>query len=143
MGGLAARHRRTADHGVAHHAGAHREHTEHSEWLLEQHEPDEATVRLSLTDDVFLRSSTWARVQLGIPLPVEDYTLAAASTATVGTCGSIWRLARGACDVGRGEATYRRDPPDLRGSAARHPYHPPRGASYTHPLTGCLYSRWC
>jgi hypothetical protein len=28
-------------------------------------------VRLSLTDDVFRRSSTWARLQLGIPLPVE------------------------------------------------------------------------
>jgi hypothetical protein len=28
-------------------------------------------VRLSLTDDVFLRSCTWARRQLGIPLPAE------------------------------------------------------------------------
>jgi hypothetical protein len=28
-------------------------------------------VRLSLTDDVFLRSSTWARCQLGIVLPME------------------------------------------------------------------------
>ena len=28
---------------------------------LEQHGPGEPTVRLSLTDDVFLRSSTWAR----------------------------------------------------------------------------------
>jgi hypothetical protein len=27
---------------------------------------------LDLTDDVFLRSSTWARWQLGIPLPVEE-----------------------------------------------------------------------
>jgi hypothetical protein len=26
-------------------------------------------VRLSLTDDVYLRSYNWARVQLGIPLP--------------------------------------------------------------------------
>jgi hypothetical protein len=34
-----------------------------------EHGPDEPTVRLSLTDDVSLRSSTWARVQLGIPLP--------------------------------------------------------------------------
>ena len=25
----------------------------------------------SLTDDIFLRSSIWARVQLGIPLPAE------------------------------------------------------------------------
>jgi hypothetical protein len=37
---------------------------------LERHGPDEPTVRLSLTDDVFLRSSIWARWQLGIPLPV-------------------------------------------------------------------------
>ena len=46
------------------------EHADHIERLLEQHGPDEATVRLSLTDDVFLRSSNWARVRLGIPLPV-------------------------------------------------------------------------
>jgi hypothetical protein len=38
---------------------------------LERHGPDEPTVRLSLTDDVFLRSSTWARWQLGIPAPVD------------------------------------------------------------------------
>jgi len=31
----------------------------------------EATVRLSLTDDMFLRSSNWARLQLVTPLPVE------------------------------------------------------------------------
>jgi hypothetical protein len=30
-----------------------------------------STVRLSLNEGVFLRSSTWARLQLGIPLPVE------------------------------------------------------------------------
>ncbi len=48
------------------------EHADHIERLLEQHGPDESTVRLSLTDDVFLRSYNWARVQLGIPLPVED-----------------------------------------------------------------------
>ena len=47
------------------------EHADHIERLLEQHGPGEPTVRLSLTDDVFLRSSNWARVQLGIPLPVE------------------------------------------------------------------------
>jgi hypothetical protein len=29
-------------------------------------------VQLSLTDDVFLRSSTWARWQLGIPLRVDE-----------------------------------------------------------------------
>jgi hypothetical protein len=38
---------------------------------LERHGPDEPIVRLSLTDDVFLRSYNWARLQLGIPLPVE------------------------------------------------------------------------
>ena len=47
------------------------EHADHIERQLERHGPDEPVVRLSLTDDVFLRSSTWARVQLGIPLPVE------------------------------------------------------------------------
>ena len=47
------------------------EHADHIERLLEQHEPGEPRVRLSLTDDVFLRSDNWARVQLGIPLPVE------------------------------------------------------------------------
>jgi hypothetical protein len=45
------------------------EHADHIERLLEQHGPDEATVGLSLTDDVFLRSYNWARLQLGIPLP--------------------------------------------------------------------------
>jgi hypothetical protein len=42
---------------------------DHLERLLDQHAPGEATVRLSLTDDVYLRSYTWARWQLGIPLP--------------------------------------------------------------------------
>ena len=46
------------------------EHADHIERLLEQLGPGEPTVRLSLTDDVFLRSSNWARVQLGIALPV-------------------------------------------------------------------------
>ena len=36
---------------------------------LEQHAPDEPMDRLRLTDDVFLRSCTWARWQLAIPLP--------------------------------------------------------------------------
>ena len=47
---------------------------EHANVIEEQRErrgPDEPLVRLSLTDAVFLRSSTWARVQVGIPLPVE------------------------------------------------------------------------
>jgi len=47
------------------------DHAESLEHHLERHGPGEATVRLSLTDDVFLRSDTWARVQLGIPLPAE------------------------------------------------------------------------
>jgi hypothetical protein len=34
------------------------DHADHIEQQLEQHWPDEPTVRLSLTDDVFLRSST-------------------------------------------------------------------------------------
>lgn len=45
------------------------EHANVIEAQLERHGPDESTVRLSLTDDVFLRSSNWARWQLGIPLP--------------------------------------------------------------------------
>jgi hypothetical protein len=44
------------------------EHADHLERQLDQHPPD-AMVRLSLTDDVYLRSYNWARVQLGIPLP--------------------------------------------------------------------------
>jgi hypothetical protein len=48
-----------------------REHADVLEQQLEQHGPAEATVTLHLTDDVFLRSYNWARVQLGIPLPVE------------------------------------------------------------------------
>ncbi len=47
------------------------EHADYLERHLEQHGPGEAMVRLSLTDDLFLRSSNWARVQLGIPLPAE------------------------------------------------------------------------
>jgi hypothetical protein len=38
---------------------------------LERHGPDERMVRLSLTDDGFLRSDTWARLQLGISVSVE------------------------------------------------------------------------
>ncbi len=48
-----------------------REHADILERQLERHGPGEPTVRLSLTDDVFLRSSTWARVQLGDP-PAAD-----------------------------------------------------------------------
>jgi hypothetical protein len=38
---------------------------------LETHGPNQATVTHHLTDDVFLRSYTWARWQLRIPLPVD------------------------------------------------------------------------
>jgi hypothetical protein len=47
------------------------EHANVIEEQLERHGPNEPTVRLSLTDDVFQRSYNWARWQLGIPLPVE------------------------------------------------------------------------
>jgi hypothetical protein len=47
------------------------EHADRLEQQLDQHPPDQATVTLHLTDDVFPRSYNWARVQLGIPLPVE------------------------------------------------------------------------
>jgi hypothetical protein len=45
------------------------EHADYLEQQLERHGPGEPTVRLSLTDDVYLRSFNWARWQLGIPLP--------------------------------------------------------------------------
>jgi hypothetical protein len=48
-----------------------REHANLIEEQLERHGPGEATVRLSLTDDVVLCSSSWARWQLGIPLPAD------------------------------------------------------------------------
>lgn len=47
------------------------EHANVIEEQLERHGPDEAMARLSLTDDVFPRSYTWVRWQLGIPLPVD------------------------------------------------------------------------
>jgi hypothetical protein len=48
------------------------EHADHIEHLLEQHAPDEPRVALNLPDDVYLRSSTWARLRLGIPLPPRE-----------------------------------------------------------------------
>ena len=45
------------------------DHADRLERLLEQHGPDEPMVTLSLTDDVYLRSYNYARVELGIPLP--------------------------------------------------------------------------
>jgi hypothetical protein len=47
------------------------EHADYLERQFERHGPDEPTVRLSLTDDVFLRSYNWARWQLRIPLPTD------------------------------------------------------------------------
>jgi hypothetical protein len=47
------------------------EHADLLEQQLEEHPTDQAPVTLHLTDDVFLRSSNWARWQLGIPLPVD------------------------------------------------------------------------
>ena len=41
---------------------------DHLERQFDRHPPN-AVVRLSITDDVYLRSYNWARVQLGIPLP--------------------------------------------------------------------------
>ena len=39
---------------------------------MEQHGPDEPLVTLAMTDDLYLRSYNWARVELGIPLlPME------------------------------------------------------------------------
>jgi hypothetical protein len=46
-------------------------HADLLEQQLQRHGPGEPTVRLSLTDDVFLRAYTWARRQLRIPLPVD------------------------------------------------------------------------
>jgi hypothetical protein len=48
-----------------------REHADLVERQLEHHPPDQATVTLTMTEDVFLRSSPRARWQLAIPLPVE------------------------------------------------------------------------
>jgi hypothetical protein len=47
------------------------EHADAIEPQLARHDPGEPTVQLSLTDDVFLRSDTWSRWQLGIPLPAK------------------------------------------------------------------------
>ena len=43
------------------------EHADHLEQLA-QHAPHHQPVILHLNDHVFLRSSTWARLQLGVPL---------------------------------------------------------------------------
>jgi hypothetical protein len=46
-----------------------REHADIIERLLDRRAADEPMVTLSLTDDVYLRSYNWARLELGIPLP--------------------------------------------------------------------------
>jgi hypothetical protein len=48
-----------------------REHADSLEQQFERHGPDEPMVQLRLTDDGFLRSSSWARGPLGIPLSVD------------------------------------------------------------------------
>lgn len=47
------------------------EQADHIERLLERHGPDGATVAMSLTNDVYLRSYNWVRWQLGITLPLD------------------------------------------------------------------------
>jgi len=46
------------------------EHADALEQQLERHPPDQLVVTRSLTDDLLLRSETWVRWRLGIPLPV-------------------------------------------------------------------------
>ena len=45
------------------------DHADRLEQMLEQHAPDQTTVTLYLSDDMYLRSYNYARVELGIPLP--------------------------------------------------------------------------
>jgi len=45
-----------------------REHADELEQQREPHAPDQPLVRLTPTDDVFLCSYNWARLQLGLPL---------------------------------------------------------------------------
>jgi hypothetical protein len=47
------------------------EHADFLEQQLVRRAPDDATVRLNLPGGIFLRSSTSARWQPGIPLPVD------------------------------------------------------------------------
>jgi hypothetical protein len=46
-----------------------REHADRIERMVDEHGPGEAEVTLNLSDDVYLRSYNYARVELGIPLP--------------------------------------------------------------------------
>jgi len=45
------------------------QHADHLERTLDATPTDHPTVRMSLSDDLYLRSFTWARLRLGIPLP--------------------------------------------------------------------------
>jgi hypothetical protein len=45
------------------------EHADRLERDIDRHPPDAPAVSLSLSDDVYLRSYNWARLQLDIPLP--------------------------------------------------------------------------
>jgi hypothetical protein len=47
-------------------------HTDIIKRRLDQHAANEHTVTLHLTDDVYLRSYNWARLELGIPLPLME-----------------------------------------------------------------------
>jgi hypothetical protein len=58
------------------------EHADRLEQHLERHGPDEPTVRLSPADDVFPRSSTRARGQLGTRLPATWRSTVDAEAAT-------------------------------------------------------------
>lgn len=44
-----------------------REHADRLERDLETHGPGEAVVTIAMSDDVYLRSYTYARVELGLP----------------------------------------------------------------------------
>ena len=47
------------------------EHADDLARQLDRHAADRPTVALELTDDVYVGSFTWARVELGLPLPAE------------------------------------------------------------------------
>ena len=48
------------------------DHADQLEQLLEHHGPDEPVVTLSMTDDLYHRSYTWARVTVGMPMPPRE-----------------------------------------------------------------------
>jgi hypothetical protein len=79
-----------------------RDYADHKGHLLDQHAPDQVTVAISLTDDVFLRSYNWARWQLGIPLLDE---------ALAHVCGGLFALLPRRSQYG---------PADCRAAEGRH-----------------------